>query len=126
MSAAPADRILEALAEPISLRIIRRLAGAEQTQAQLVEDLEIGQSGASRAIKALRLVGLVQAGRRRPPIQLRAGDELKQLLLAADRLAEAVMAVDADEQTAISAETRRAVIRPSDASARIGRSEEPA
>ena len=121
MSSAPADRILEALAEPLSLEIVRALSVAEQTQSELVRALELGQSGASRAIKSLRSVGVVESDSPRGPIRLRAEPEVKQILLAADRLAEAVISVDMAQQRRLSAETRRATIHASDSGDKIDR-----
>jgi DNA-binding transcriptional ArsR family regulator len=121
MSSAPADRILEALAEPLSLEIIRALSVDEQTQSELVRGLELGQSGASRAIKSLRSVGIVESDSPRGPIRLRAEPEVKQILLAADRLAEAVISVDVAQQQTLSAKTRRAAIHASQREADIDR-----
>lgn len=73
--------------------------------------LQLGQSGISRALKSLRLVGVVASDSPRSAIRLRAPTELRQLLLAADRLAEATLALDATQQQVLSAGTRRAAIR---------------
>jgi DNA-binding transcriptional ArsR family regulator len=121
MSSAPADRILEALAEPLSLEIVRALSVAEKTQSELVRALELRQSGASRAIKVLRSVGMVESDSPRGPIRLRAEPEVKQILLAADRLAEAVISVDLAQQTKLSGETRRSAIHASDSGGEIDR-----
>ena len=111
MSAAPANRILEVLAEPVALRIVRALAAEDHTQAQLVTSLQLGQSVASRALKLLRVVGLVESDTPRSVIRLRVESEVKQLLLAADRLAEALLVVDQADQKTLTRETRRTVIR---------------
>jgi DNA-binding transcriptional ArsR family regulator len=113
VSSAPANRILDVLAEPIALRIIRALTAEDQTQAQLVTRLHLGQSVASRALKLLRAVGLVESDTPRSVIRLRAEPEVKQLLLAADRLAEALLVVDQVDQKTLTRETRRTVIRRS-------------
>jgi DNA-binding transcriptional ArsR family regulator len=120
MAAAPANRILEVLCEPVALQIARALNEDELTQAQLVVQLRLGQSVASRSLKLLRAVGLVESDSPRGALRLRAVAEVRQLLLVADRLAEAVMAADAHDQQALSSATRRTVIRdsrPADAGA---------
>jgi len=111
VSAAPANRILEVLAEPVALRIVRALAAEDHTQAQLVTRLQLGQSVASRALKLLRVVGLAESDTPRSVIRLRVESEVKQLLLAADRLAEAILVVDQADQKTLTRETRRTVIR---------------
>ena len=113
MSAAPANRILEVLAEPVALRIVRALSAEELTQAQLVARLKLGQSVASRALRLLRVVGLVESDSPRAAIRLRAESEVKQILLAADRLAEAIHGLDGSAQEQLAAQTRRTVIRAS-------------
>jgi DNA-binding transcriptional ArsR family regulator len=111
VSAAPANRILEVLAEPVALRIVRALSAEDHTQAQLVTRLHLGQSVASRALQLLRVVGLVESDAPRSVIRLRVESEVKQLLLAADRLAEALLVVDQADQKTLTRETRRTVIR---------------
>lgn len=112
MSAAPADRLLEAVAEPVAVQIIRVLAGAELTQTALVARLRLGQSVVSRATKTLRAAGIVESDTPRGPLRLRAQDELRSLLSAADRFSEALLAEDAERQRVTSEQTRRSQIRP--------------
>jgi DNA-binding transcriptional ArsR family regulator len=95
------------------LRIVRALSAEDLTQAQLVTRLDLGQSVASRALRLLRAVGLAESDTPRAAIRLRAESEVKQILLAADRLAEAILTVDHAEQETLTSETRRAVIRAS-------------
>jgi DNA-binding transcriptional ArsR family regulator len=125
VSSAPANRILEVLAEPVTLRIIRALSAEDHTQAQLVTRLHLGQSVASRTLKLLRVVGLVESDSPRSVIRLRMEPEVKQLLLAADRLAEALLVVDQADQKTLTRETRRAVIRRSADAIPIDRAMEP-
>ena len=114
MSVAPADRLLEAVAEPIASRIVRALAGGAQTQAELIERLELGQSVVSRSTKTLRAAGLIESDTRRGALRLRAADEVRSLLSAADRVAEALLADDTQRQRAASEQTRRSSIRPAE------------
>jgi hypothetical protein len=106
-----ADRLLEAFTEPATLRIVRALAEADQTQASLVGSLGMGQSVASRTLKTLRLLGVVDAESPRSAIRLRAPDEVRAVLLATDRLAEALLKEDATDQRELSDRTRRAAVR---------------
>ncbi len=120
MSGAPADRHLELLGDTASLQIVRLLAEDELTQASIVERLGMNQSLASRAIKGLRGAGLVTSDTARGPLRLRAPDESRALLLAGDRLAEAVLRLDEDDQRTLSTRTRKAAMRPTPAT-RVGR-----
>ncbi len=112
VSPAPADRLLEAIAEPSALQIVRLLAEREQTQVALVNELGIGQPLASRTIKNLRAVGLVESDTPRGPLRLRTADEVRSLLLAANNLADALLTEDARAQRRLSNRTRRSAIRP--------------
>lgn len=114
MPVAPADRLLETVAEPIASRIVRALAGGPQTQGELIERLNLGQSVVSRSTKTLRAAGLIESDTPRGALRLRAADELRSLLSAADRLAEAVLAEDMRRQKVASEQTRRSSIRPAD------------
>jgi DNA-binding MarR family transcriptional regulator len=114
MPVAPADRLLEAVAEPIASRIVRALAVSAQTQAELIERLELGQSVVSRSTKTLRAAGLIESDTPRGALRLRAANELRSLLSAADRLAEALLADDTQRQKVSSEQTRRSSIRPAD------------
>lgn len=118
MPVAPADRILEAVAEPVAVQIIRALAGSDRTQAALVEHLELGQSVVSRSAKTLRAAGIVESDTPRGALRLRASDEMRGLLSAVDRFAEALLADDAARQKATSEQTRRSRIRPAQSAPR--------
>jgi DNA-binding transcriptional ArsR family regulator len=117
MSLAPADRLLEVLAEPVAIVIIRALAHSERTQAALVEELELGQSVVSRSSKTLRAAGILESDTPRGPLRLRAPEEMRTLLSAVDRFAEALLANDLARQDVASAQTRRSRIRPATATA---------
>ena len=117
MPAAPADRLLEAVADPIAVRIVRALATCAQTQAALVGNLGVGQSVVSRATKTLRAAGIIESDTPRGEMRLRAADETGSLLRAADRLAEALIADDTERQRVASAQTRRSQIRQTDSPA---------
>jgi DNA-binding transcriptional ArsR family regulator len=110
VSAAPADRLLEGLGDPVALRIVRLLTEADRTQAALVGQLEIGQSVVSRALKSLRTAGVVDSDSPRGPLRLRAGQEVKLLLQAANNLAEALIAADQLDQAELSKRTRQSVM----------------
>lgn len=112
MSVAPADRLLDAIAEPSALRIVRLLAEREQTQVALVSELGMGQSIASRTVKNLRAAGIVESETPRGPMRLRAANEVRALLQAANNLADALLAEDEEAQRRLSKRTRRSVIRP--------------
>lgn len=114
MPASPADRLLEAVADPIAVQIVRALATRAQTQATLVGQLRFSQSVISRATKTLRAAGLIESDTARSELRLRAADEMGLLLLAVDRLAEALIADDTERQRVTSSQTRRSQIRQSD------------
>ena len=114
MRAPLADRIFEVLGDASALEILRELDRQERTQAALVSDLGIAQSVASRTLKTLRLVGLVAADSPRGTLRVRAPDATQKLLLAGNNLAVALLSVEADEQAALSDETRRSAIKPAD------------
>jgi DNA-binding transcriptional ArsR family regulator len=61
MTAAPADRALEVLGEPIALLIVRALGVQPATQGELVASTGLGQSSVSPALKSSRSVGLVES-----------------------------------------------------------------
>jgi DNA-binding transcriptional ArsR family regulator len=113
----PADRLLEAVAEPVAVQIVRALASTAQTQVALVGHLGLGQSVVSRATKTLRTAGVIESVTPRGELRLRAADETRSLLLAVDRLAEALLADDAERQRLTSAQTRRSQIRRTDSEA---------
>jgi DNA-binding transcriptional ArsR family regulator len=106
--------LLETIADPAALQIVRALAESEQSQVALVERLDIGQSVVSRSLRTLRSVGVVEAASPRGALRLRSPDETRAILLAADRLAEALLAEDSLEQRELSNRTRRAVVRRAD------------
>jgi DNA-binding transcriptional ArsR family regulator len=120
LPAAPADRYLEVLAEPTALQIVRALDGHDLTQGEIVREVGIPQSVVSRSLKVLRAAGLVASETPRGPLHLRAGAEVHQLLLHADRLAEALNAIDDAAQKPLSARTRRAGMRTASGQEEVG------
>lgn len=108
------DRILEALADPTARAVLRRSLHEESTQTQLAANLAATQSTVSRAIASLRTLGLIgdADGRRRGSLlKVQARDELVALLLAVDRLAEAVLRIECAAQEERSASDRRLAVR---------------
>lgn len=108
------DRLLEALGDPIARGIVRLLAERELSQAELIKELGVGQSTASRAVKVLRASGLVAPAEfgRGVDLAITAGPEALNLLLAADRLAERVLEQEDLAQKDQSLKTRKLAIKP--------------
>jgi DNA-binding IclR family transcriptional regulator len=117
MEAPLADRILEVIGDESALAILRGLDREERTQAALVIELKLPQSVASRTIKTLRHVGLVVADSPRGVLRIRAPVATRQLLLAGNNLASALLAIETAEQANLSDETRRSAIKAADAPA---------
>lgn len=113
MSASRSEQILEVLGDPLARDVLRCLLSESATQGELVSRLGCAQAGLSRAVKVLRLTGLVTVnGRRNASLELKNRPQLVALLLAADRLAEVSLADDLSAQEAASRDTRGAAIRP--------------
>jgi DNA-binding transcriptional ArsR family regulator len=109
------DRLLAVLGDPTGGDLVRRLAKASATQAELVSAVGCSQPAASRWITELRAAGAVieEPGPGRAVVlRLACRDEVLGLLLAADRLAEAVLTYQSELQAQRSAETRRLAMRP--------------
>jgi DNA-binding transcriptional ArsR family regulator len=109
-----AERVLETLGDPTTRAVLRRLLVDDATQDQVKEVVGCDQSTASRALRVLREVGLVEERRkgRTRLSYVAAREELLALLLAADRLAERLLERASEAQTEQSAETRRLAVRP--------------
>lgn len=109
-----ADRLLEVLSEATVRDIVRRVLARPATQAELKADMGCDQSTVSRTMTLLRMLGLVESsggGRTAKWVPVHR-DELVGLLLAADRLADAVIRQEAEQQAQRSSDTRRLAMRP--------------
>lgn len=111
-----ADRILEALGDARTQAIVRRLLEGPATQAELQASVGCDQGTVSRATAALRMLGLVAAtgGKRSLTWAPVHRDELVAMILAADRLAEAVLRETAEQQSMRSSHSRRLAVRPAE------------
>jgi hypothetical protein len=91
---------------------VRVLLDRELPQKALTTELAVAQSTISRAVASLKSVGLVRAeGLRDAPLYVCCRDEVVGVLLAADRLAEELLASDTAAQKRRSQETRRSAVR---------------
>lgn len=81
------ELILEALGQADLASMLGRLIGQPASEAELTRDLELGQSVATRGLKHLRTVGLVDREGSRGPYRTSFPDETRSLLDALDRLA---------------------------------------
>jgi biotin operon repressor len=109
------DRLLAILGDPVAGALVRRLAKAPATQAELVSETGCSQAAASRWIGELRTAGVLveePASGRAAVVALSCRDEIVAAFLAADRLAEAALTHQADAQARRSEETRRLAMRP--------------
>ena len=108
------DRLLDVLGDATARRVVQELVNRELSQADLVEAVGFSQPAVSRAVRLLRALGLVSGstGSRGEHLRLVGRDELSTVLLATDRLAEALVKVQAAAQAERSRRTRRAVIKP--------------
>jgi DNA-binding transcriptional ArsR family regulator len=105
LSAALANRLFEALGDPVALRVVRELQHEPLTQAELVRRVGAAQSAVSRAAAMLKTLGLTDAPSQRGKITLRAPASVGQLLTAANGLAMDLLAIEARDQAALSAES---------------------
>lgn len=107
------DRLLTAVGDQAALSIMRCLLERSRSQAELAGQLGLAQSTVSRAVRVLRDVGAVSEidKGRAPQLGIDAPDEAKALLLATDRLAERIQALQGEAQEARSRETRQLVIK---------------
>lgn len=112
MAAPPADRILEVVGDDSARLILRALSQEERTQAALVSSTKMSQSVVSRTVTTLRMMGLIASDSPRGVLRIRAPAATDRLLLAANNLAKALMAVDAEEQGALDDQTLRGAIKP--------------
>ena len=108
------DRLLLGLGERVSLAVVRGLLERSQSQAELVHTLKIPQATLSRTITGLRKEGLVVEDGTNGGLGIGPARELTDLLLAADRVAERVLALETQSQRERSRATRRLAIRPAD------------
>ena len=113
---ARADRLLEAFGEARVRDIVRRTLAGPATQAQLKADVGCDQSTVSRTTSLLRALGVIEpSGIGRTGTWVPAHrDELVGLLLAADRLADAVIRETSEQQLQRSTDTRRLAMRPAE------------
>ena len=114
MTAPLADQLLDALGEPTIRGIARRLLSAPATQGELIDELGCNQSTVSRGTLLLRTLGVVSSSGagKSATFTVTTRDELVAVLLAADRLAEALIRRASDQQGRRSTETRRLAVRP--------------
>jgi len=95
-------RVLEALADPVRLRLVRLLLRGEACVCELVDALQLPQYAVSRHLRHLRAVGLVEARREGRWMHYRLAQPLDRQPLYRDLLktldahlaSEAVMRVD--------------------------------
>jgi DNA-binding transcriptional ArsR family regulator len=116
MTAPPADRLFEVLGEATVRDILRRVLAGPATQAELKADVGCDQSTVSRTTTLLRALGLIESsgGGRSPKWVPVHRDELVGVLLAADRLADAVIREASEQQAQRSTDTRRLAMRPAE------------
>jgi len=108
-----ADRLLEVLGDSVARKVLRALTLGDATQSELVRTVGQSQSTVSRALERLRLAGLLIEGSGRGQLlEVRGRDEVIRVLAMADRLAEALIRLDAEEQEEQSNQTRKASITP--------------
>jgi DNA-binding HxlR family transcriptional regulator len=92
------ELILEALGQGDVALILSALVRRNATEAELTRDLHLGQSVATRGLKHLRTVGLVERDSTRSPYRPSYPEETQSLLDALDllsaRIAEARAARD--------------------------------
>jgi DNA-binding transcriptional ArsR family regulator len=105
LSAALANRLFEALGDPVALRVVRELQHEPLTQAELVRRVGAAQSAVSRAAATLKMLGLTDAPSQRGRITLRASASVGQLFAVANGLAMDLLAIEARDQAALSAES---------------------
>jgi DNA-binding transcriptional ArsR family regulator len=108
------DRLFDALGDPVARGVVRLILEEERCQAALLKELDVAQATVSRAVKQLRAVGLIASVTqgRAPALGVPARREASALLMAADRLAEELLALDRKAQAELSQATRRGAIRP--------------
>ena len=93
---------------------LRALLKEPASQKQLIERLAATQSAVSRALALLTAAGWVQAdGSRGAVHRVRDPQGTRQLLLAADHLADALIRADAQEQDERTREDRRLLMNES-------------
>lgn len=111
-----ADRLLDVLGDATARGVLRCILEKPVTQAELPDVAGCNQSTASRTAGVLRALGLVsdEGGGRSPTLTVDAREELVAVLLAADRLAEAILERQIAAQKAASKRTRRLNMRPAD------------
>jgi len=86
--------LLEILADPARLRLLRLLTGRELCVCQLVEALRMPQYAVSRHLRQLRAVGLVEARREGRWMHYRLGPEVAGSRLARELLAALIRHLD--------------------------------
>lgn len=113
----PADRLLDLFGDEIVRRVVRCLLAEELTQKDLIARVDAAQSSVSKAVGLLRTAGVVEArGLRAAALIVRQPAETLAVLMAADRLAEALAVKDTAAQADRSREDRLLGIRPADES----------
>jgi DNA-binding MarR family transcriptional regulator len=117
-----ADRLLDALGDPIARRTVRLLLNHDLTQAELIGTLGVAQPTVSRVVKLLRAIGLVEpeAGGRGQRFVVASKTEAIALFLATDRLAERLLDEEGRAQRERSRETRLTTIKPASEDACAG------
>lgn len=85
------ELILEALGQRDLSLMLSALVGHAASETELTRDLELGQSVATRGLKHLRTVGLIERDGSRGPFEIAFPDETRSLLDAVDRLATRIV-----------------------------------
>jgi ArsR family transcriptional regulator len=86
--------LLESLADPTRLRLLRLLQGRELCVCELVDILRMPQYAVSRHLRQLRAMGLVEARRDGRWMHYRLGPEVAQSRLARELLSALVRHLD--------------------------------
>jgi ArsR family transcriptional regulator len=86
--------LLESLADPARLRLLRLLHGRELCVCELVDTLRIPQYAVSRHLRQLRTMGLVEARRDGRWMHYRLGPEMAKSRLARELLSALVRHLD--------------------------------
>jgi len=89
------ELILEALGQQELVALLAALVSEAATEAELTRELDLGQSMATRGLKHLRTVGLVEREAARGPYRASFPDETRSVLEAVGQLADQIVAARA-------------------------------
>jgi predicted transcriptional regulator len=90
------ELIFEALGQPDVVALLAALALKTATEAELTRELELGQTAATRGLKHLRTLGLVERETARGPYRSVFPEETRAALEAVGRLADRIVAARAE------------------------------